>query len=123
MAKPSIRICNASIYKAAATWAVTGEQNSCSRVNPGACRSRLSVRGNLDEVGELQLAFGDFLGPNAGLFAILPLQHQAGDQALAVFQTVGELVVLAVKLDAADGAFPVGLFQRVHNLVSVGRAS
>jgi hypothetical protein len=49
------------------------------------------------------------------------LQHQAGDQPLAVFQAVGELVILAVELDAADGAFPIGLFQRLDQLVRVGR--
>ena len=35
---------------------------------------------------------------------------------------MGELVVLAVELDAADGADPVGLFQRLDQLVGIGRA-
>ena len=34
---------------------------------------------------------------------------------------MGELIVLAVELDAADGAFPVGLFQRIDQLVGIGR--
>src|SRR3984893_14970464 len=81
----------------------------CSRDKPGSTLSRRSVGRDLDEAWELQLALGDFLRPDADLLAILPLQHQAGDQTLAVFDRLGELIVLAVELDAADGAFPVGL--------------
>src|SRR6202012_2921626 len=80
--------------------------------NPGSMIALSSlVRGDLDEARELELALGDFLRPDADLLAILPLQHQPGDQALAVFDRMGERVVLAVELDVADGAFPVGLFQ------------
>src|SRR3981081_1228932 len=93
----------------------------CSRDRPGSMITRRSVRCDLDEAGELQLALGYFLRPDADLFAILPLQHQAGDQALPVFDRMGELILLAVKLDAADGADPVGLFQRVEELVGFRR--
>jgi len=36
---------------------------------------------------------------------------------------MGELVLPAVELDAADGAFPIGLFQRIDQLVGIGRAA
>src|ERR1700723_4022993 len=62
------------------------------------------VRGDLDEAWELQLGLGDFRRPDGNLRAILPLQHQARDQTLAVLDRVGERVVLAVELNAADGA-------------------
>src|SRR5215475_5588870 len=81
-----------------------------------------SVRGELDEARELDVGLGDVLGPDRDLLAVLPLQHQAGDQALAVFDRMGERIVLAVELDAADGAFPIGLLQRVDQLVRIGRA-
>src|SRR4051795_4651453 len=57
---------------------------------------RCLVRRDLDEARKLDLGLGDFRGPDADLRAVLPLQHQAGDQPLAVFQAVGELVILAV---------------------------
>ena len=82
-----------------------------------------SVRRDLDEAWELQLAFRHFLRPDADLLAVLPLQHQTCDQALAVFDRMGERVILAVELDAADGAFPVGLFQRIDQLVGIGRSA
>ena len=50
------------------------------------------------------------------------MQHQAGNHVLAVFDRVGERIFLAVKLDAADGAFPVGLLQRVDELVRLRRS-
>src|ERR1700760_1822704 len=83
---------------------------------PGARSFENSVRRNLDEAWELQFSIGNCRRPDADLLAVLPLQRQAGDQALAVFETMGDLVVLAIDLDAADGAFPVGLFQRFHQL-------
>src|ERR1700728_2385184 len=89
---------------------------------PGAWSQPNSVRCDLDEARELEFPVGDFRRPHADLLAILPLQHQAGDQALAVFEAVGEFIVLAVELDTADGAFPVGLFQRIDHLVGVGRS-
>src|SRR4051812_24078365 len=58
-----------------------------------------SVRRDLDEAWELDLGLGDFRRPHAGLRPVLPLQHQSGDQPLAVFQAMGELVLLAVELD------------------------
>src|ERR1700679_1233809 len=93
------------------------------RTAPGCAREHDlegSVRRDLDEARELQLAFGYFLRPDTDLPAVLPLQHQAGDQALAVFDRMGERIVLAVELGAADGAFPVGPFQRVDHLVRIG---
>src|SRR5664279_6358349 len=94
----------------------------CSRAKPGSMIIRGSVRRDRDEARKLQRALGDFLRPDRNLLAILPLQHQARDQALAVFDRMGERIVLAVELDAADGAFPVGLFQRLDQLVRVSRA-
>src|ERR1700721_3764316 len=87
---------------------------------PGSMIIRNSVRRDLDEARELQRAPGDFFRPDTDLLAILPLQHQPRAQALAVFDRMGERIVLAVELDAADGAFPIGLFQRVDHLVGGG---
>jgi len=56
------------------------------------------------------------------LLAFLPLQHQPGDQALAVFDRMSERVVLAIELDAADRANPVGLLERIDQLVRIRRA-
>src|ERR1035437_7945288 len=78
---------------------------------PGSIIIGISVRYDVNEAWKLQLAFGDFLRPDANLLPILPLQHQAGDQALAVFDRMGELIVFAIELDAADGPFPVVFFQ------------
>src|SRR5882724_12201240 len=89
---------------------------------PGARVVMRSVRGDLDEARELDLGLGHFLWPDSDLLAVLPLQHQARDQAFAVLDGVGEGIVLAVELGAADGAFPVGLLQRIDQLVRVGRA-
>src|ERR1700761_5898902 len=94
----------------------------CSRAYPGAFVGR-SVRRDLDEAWELQLALGDFRRPDSYLLAVLPLQHRARDQAFAVFDRVGERIVLAVELDAADGADPVGLLQRFDELVRVRPAA
>src|SRR5271170_1221294 len=79
MAKPSIRICKASIYDgrgstAAPLWKTANAKMLPGR--PGSMIMEASVRRNLDEAWELQLAFGDFLRPHADLLAILPLQHQ-----------------------------------------------
>src|SRR6516225_5945297 len=93
-----------------------GGSASKSDQAPGRARSLvtpLSVRSDLDEARELDLGLGHFLRPDGDLLAVLPLQHQAGNQALAVFDRMGEWIFLAVKLDAADGAFPIGLLQRV----------
>src|ERR1700688_2333535 len=116
MAKPSIRIWKASIYNgrgstAASLWETASWGNGILETEyvkmlpggPGSMIIQGSVRRDLDEAWELQLAFGDFLRPGGGLVAVPPLQHQAGDQALAVFDRMGELIVLAVALDAADG--------------------
>src|ERR1700756_2657103 len=89
---------------------------------PGSMIIRDSIRGDLDEARKLKFSVRDFRRPYAYLLAILPLQHQAGDQALAVLKAMGEFIVLAIELDAANGAFPVGLFQRVDHLVGIGRA-
>src|SRR6185437_8949440 len=128
MAKPSIRIWNASIYDGRGSTAASLGEIVQRTVNmkmlpgkPGSMIVTSLVRGDLDEARELELSLGDFLRPDADLLAVLPLQHQAGDQALAVFDRVGERIVLAVELDAADGAFPVGLFQRIDELVGIGR--
>src|SRR3984957_803923 len=124
MAKPSIRICKASIDDGRGSTAASLGENANAKMLPGQPGSMImegSVRRDLDEAWELQLAFGDFFRPHADLLAILPLQHQAGNQALAVFDRMGERIVLAVELGAADGAFPVGLFQRIDHLVRIGR--
>src|SRR5580692_2296582 len=124
MAKPSIRICKASIDDGRGSSAASLWETANAKMLPGQPGSMImegSVRRDLDEAWELQLAFGNFLRPDADLLAILPLQHQAGDQALAVFDRVGERIVLAVELGAADGAYPVGPFQRIDHLVRIGR--
>src|SRR5580704_15104060 len=126
MAKPSIKIWKASIYDGrGSTAASLLKEDKITKMlpgEPGSMKARGSVRGELDEARELQRALGDFRRPDRDLLAILPLQHQAGDQALAVLDRMGELVVLAVELDAADGADPVGLLQRRHQLVRIGRS-
>src|SRR5215470_19521683 len=97
-----------------------GSSASKSDQASGCARSLialLSFRSDLDEARELDLGLGHFLRPDGDLLAVLPLQHQAGNQALAVFDRVGERIFLAVKLDAADGAFPVGLLERIDELV------
>src|ERR1700692_2331485 len=124
MAKPSIRICKASIDDGRGSSAASLWETANAKMLPGPPGSMTmegSVRRDLDEAWELQLAFGDFLRPDADLLAILPLQHQACDQALAVFDRMGERIVLAVERGAADSAFPVGFFQRLDHLVRIGR--
>src|ERR1044072_2203575 len=81
---------------------------------PGMTREHFQLRlvRDLDEAGEFEVALGNLLRPDGGLLSALPLQHQSGDQALAVLDRVGELIVLAIELDPADRAFPVGLLQR-----------
>ena len=81
---------------------------------PGMTREHFQLRlvCDLDEAGELELALGDLLRPDGSLLPALPLQHQSGDQALAVLDGMGELIVLAIELDSADRAFPVGLLER-----------
>src|SRR5665213_3576700 len=118
MAKPSINIWKASIYDGRGSSAapLPGKHDIYTTKmlpgEPGSIDAKASVRGDLDEARELQRALGDFRRPHGDLLAILPLQHQARDQALAVFDRMGERVFLAVELGAADGAFPIGLFQR-----------
>src|ERR1700761_1272770 len=101
MAKPSIRICKVSMddgrgSTAASHWET--QVRKCSRAPPGAWSLESSVRRNLDEARELQCSVRDCRRPHAHLLAILPLQHQAGDQTLAVFEAMGEFVVLAIEL-------------------------
>src|ERR1700753_651381 len=126
MAKPSISIWSASIYNGRSNplphIGEKPETRKSSRDGPGSSFIAASIRGDLDEARELQLSLRDLFRPDRNLLAVLPLQHEAGDQALAVFQAMGEVIVLAVELDAADGPFPIGLFQRVHHLVGIGRA-
>src|SRR5580698_5120867 len=127
MAKPSIKIWKASIYdgrgSTAASLLKEAKITKMLPGEPGSMKARGSVRRELDEARKLQRALGDFRRPDGDLLAILPLQHQARDQTLAVLDRMGELVVLAVKLDAADGADPVGRLQRRHQLVGIGRAA
>src|SRR5208282_1179281 len=81
----------------------------------------LSVgRANLDETREFQLAIGNVGRPQIDLFAVLPLQHQAGDGAGADLERVRVGGVPAFELDAADRADVVGLFQRLDQLVGIG---
>src|ERR1700737_2081520 len=75
-------------------------REKCSRGGPGSMVIAASVRRDLDEAWELQLALGDFFRPDAALLAVVTLPHQAGNQAPAVFDRMGELIVLTVKLDA-----------------------
>src|SRR6476620_5180520 len=103
MAKPSIRIWKARIDD----WPrVSLEGRCCGRPQteaPGRwSRELLLLVRELDEARELDVDLGDVLGPDRALLAVLPLQHQPGDQALAVFDRVCERIVLAVELDAAD---------------------
>src|SRR5580704_14447108 len=124
MAKPSIKIWKASIYDGrGSTAASLLKEDKITKMlpgEPGSMKARGSVRRELDEARELQRALGDFRRPDGDLLAILPLQHQAGDQALAVLDRMGEGIVLAVKLRAADGSDPVGFFQRLDKLVGIG---
>src|SRR5579883_175347 len=126
-AKPSIRICNASIQFGRGSTAALMVKNGGLKNAPGGNRSgstvASSIRSELDKARELQLGLGNFRRPNGDLLAVLPLQHQACDQALAVFDSMGERLVLAVELHAADGADPVGLFQRLDQLVCISRTS
>src|SRR6202451_4362645 len=88
MAKPSIKIWRASIYNGRGSTAASLWETAYAKMLPGKPGSMIiqgSVRRDLDEAWELELALGDFLRPHADLLAILPLQHQAGDQALAIF--------------------------------------
>src|ERR1700692_1427164 len=124
MAKPSIRICKASIDDGRGSSAASLWEAANAKMLPGQPGSMImegSVRSDLDEAWELQLALGDFLRPDASRFALLPVQHQTGDQALAIFDRMGERIVLAIELGAADGAFPIGFFQRLDHLVRIGR--
>src|SRR5580693_5092573 len=71
MAKPSIRIWKASIYISRGSTAASLLENRIPKTGyvkmlpggPGSMIIRTSVRCNLDEAWELQLALGDFLGP------------------------------------------------------------
>src|SRR5665213_1601945 len=100
MAKPSIRIWKASIYIGRGSTAASLWETAIAKMLPGEPGSIVIgglVRCDLDEAWELQLALGDFLRPDRDLVTILPLQHQAGDQAHAVFDRRGELVISAVE--------------------------
>src|SRR5947209_4121592 len=90
---------------------------------PGSMILAVSVRGYLDEAWKLHLALGYFFRPNADLLAILPLQHQPSDKAFAVFDRMGERIVLAVELNAADCTDPVSFLECIHELVGVAGAS
>src|SRR4029077_1588518 len=124
-AKPSIRIWSASIYIGRGSTAALLMKYAIMKMLPGnlpGAHHAVSVRCDLDEAWKLQRGLGDFRRPDRDLHAILPLQHHASNKAFAVFERMGELIVLAVELDAADGADPVGLFQRIDQLVGFGRA-
>src|SRR5215813_169129 len=133
MAKPSIRIWNARIYDSRGNLAASREGRCCLREGAACVANESSrtfvrelfrsVRGELDEARELDLGLGDIFRPDGDLLAVLPLQHQPGDEALAVLDRVGERIVLAVELNAADRAFVVGLLQRIDQLVGIRRAS
>src|SRR5689334_835681 len=69
-------------------------------------------RADLDEVRELQLAAGEIFRPEVDLLAVLPLQKEASDRAFADLQGVRIGRILALELDAADGADPVRRFER-----------
>src|SRR5581483_6818248 len=77
-------------------------------------------RTDLDETRELELAVGELLRPEVDLLAVLPLQQQSGDRAFADLQRMRVGRILALELDAADGAFPVGRLERGHELVRIG---
>src|SRR3954462_14382553 len=76
----------------------------------------------LHEARKLQLALRDLLGPDHDLLGVLPLEDQTGYGRGTGLDAVGELVVLAVELDAADRALVVGLFELSDHLVRIGRA-
>jgi hypothetical protein len=76
-----------------------------------------------DERREADLAFALVGRPDAHLFAALPLNGNSCDQTGPVFHGVGELVVAAIELDAADAADVIGGFQRRDEFVGIGRAA
>src|SRR5207245_750249 len=116
IAKPSTRICRASMASRleGAVYQLRAKKGPGDLPWPfHACLLVL----RFDEAWETNLAVGDFRRPHGDLLAVLPLRDHAGDEPLAVFEAMGELVILAVELDAADRAFPVGLLQRRDELV------
>src|ERR1700743_1708317 len=96
-----MRVCKLSISlgrgsNAALTRGKNDANNQAPGEAPGARLSKRSVRRDLDEGRELDPGLGHVLGPDGDLLAVLPLQHEAGDQALAVLDPLGELGVLHV---------------------------
>ena len=87
-----------------------------------AGRVRRAASGGLTNAGNFILPVGELLRPDVDLLAVLPLQHQAGDVAVAGLQAVHVRIALGQERDAADGADVVGLLHRVDELVAVGRA-
>src|ERR1700743_3441049 len=108
MANPSIRICNASIYIVPAAAAPAASLKETARHKKSSRKTIFrelfarSVGRDLDEAWELQFGLGDVGRPDRDLLTILPLQHQTGNQALAILDRVGERIVLAIELRAAD---------------------
>src|SRR5580658_5182785 len=95
--------------------------------NVSACPRRRGwlVRGGLlsqlHERRENQLVRALAGRPDTDLLAVLPLHEYAGGEAGAVFQRMGELVLLAVELDMAERALHAGLLDLVDHLVRIGR--
>src|ERR1700712_2273754 len=83
-------------------------------------QDRLLSSGSLHGSGNDDLSLRQALRPDRHLLAILPLGHEPGDEARAVSDRVGERVVLAVELGAADRTLPVGLLERIDELVRLG---
>src|SRR6516164_203723 len=102
MAKPSIRICQASIRERRAVSG--GRRAPAARALTRAWPARCARSLHLDERWELQLADGEVLRPDVDLLAVLPLQHESGDVAGFRLQAVHVRVVFGLERDVSDRA-------------------
>src|SRR5271163_113532 len=89
----------------------------------GFTRWSIAAGRDLDEGRELKLAVGERRRPHVDLLAVLPLQHQPGDEALAGLEPVHMGIALRQELDPADRADIIGLLHRIDELVAVEAAS
>ena len=126
MAKPSIRIWKASIRDGRGSTAAPLQEN-CNRENaPGLAREHDLWEGQFDvtltKLGNFNWALATSFGQTATCLPSCHCSISPVIRPLPYFDRMGELVFLAVELDAADGADPVGLLQRIDQLVGIGRA-